>query len=292
MPRHPLWHFAWMSLLAACALPQPSVSDPARQEEPAAASPTYEVSAISYGVLPNFPVAALVAGADTTRRMDIQMMVWLVRGPGGRTVLIDSGFYREQMVRNWNPRDFVRPSDALAKVKLDAAQITDLVITHLHWDHAGGVDLFPNARVWVQKDEYDYYRSPAVRATRTGVDAEDLAVLERLEAQGRLMLIPGDAQQILPGITVYTGGRHTYASQYVGVNTAAGTVVVASDNLYLYENLEKRLPIAQTLDSASNLQAQERMLQIASSPRLIVPGHDPAVFVRFPTPGGGVATIR
>jgi glyoxylase-like metal-dependent hydrolase (beta-lactamase superfamily II) len=224
--------------------------------------------------------------------MDIQMMVWLVRGAGNRNVLIDTGFHRDRLIRSWKPRDFVRPSDALAKVGLRAEQITDLVITHLHWDHAGGVDLFPNARVWIQKEEYDYYRSPAVRGTRTGVDAEDLAVLERLEAQGRLMLVPGDAQEILPGITVYTGGRHTYASQYAGVQTAAGTVVVESDNLYLYENLEKRLPIAQTLDAASNLRAQERMLRIASSPRLIVPGHDPAVFARFPNPGGGVAKIE
>lgn len=289
MTRSPLRSLAWISLLAACALPQPG--GPVGGDR-AAASPRYEVSAISYGVLPDFPVAGLVAGADTARRMDIQMMVWLVQGPGGRNVLVDSGFWRERMVRNWKPRDFVRPSEALAKVKLDPAQVTDVVITHLHWDHAGGVDLFPNARVWIQKEEYDYYRTPAVRATRTGVDAEDLAVLERLEAQGKLMLIPGDAQQILPGITVYTGGKHTYASQYVGVSTAAGTVVLASDNLYLYENLEKRVPIAQTLDPASNLRAQERMLRIASSPRLIVPGHDPAVFMRFPTPGGGVARIR
>lgn len=255
-------------------------------------APRYDVYAISYGMLPGFPVAGLVAGADTTRRMDIQMMVWLVRGAGDRNVLIDTGFHRDSLIRSWKPRNFTRPSNALARVGLRAEQITDIVITHLHWDHAGGVDLFPNARVWIQKEEYDHYRSPAVRGTRTGVDAEDLAVLERLEAQGRLMLIPGDAQEILPGISVYTGGRHTYASQYVGVKTAAGTVVVASDNLYLYENLEKRLPIAQTLDAASNLRAQERMLQIASSPRLIVPGHDPAIFARFPSPGSGVAKIE
>lgn len=288
------WSFSYilapLCLLVACAPWQPGSSAPP-QPEPATA-PKYDVYAISYGVLPGFPVAGLVAGADTTRRMDIQMMVWLVRGAGDRNVLIDTGFHRDSLIRSWKPHDFVRPSEALTKVGLRAEQVTDIVITHLHWDHAGGVDLFPNARVWIQKEEYDHYRSPAVRGTRTGVDAEDLAVLECLEAEGRLMLIPGDAQEILPGISVYTGGRHTHASQYVGVKTAAGTVVIASDNLYLYENLEKRLPIAQTLDAASNLGAQERMLQIASSPRLIVPGHDPAVFVRFPNPGGGVAKIE
>ncbi len=268
-------------LLAACALPRP-----------APAPPVYEVYAISYGVLPDFPVSALVAGADTSRRMDIQMMVWLARGPEGRTVLIDTGFHRERLVRSWNVRDFVPPSEAVARAGVRPEEVTDVVVTHLHWDHAGGVELFPNARVWIQEEEYAHYRRPEVRATRTGVDPEDLAVLEGVAARGRLMLVPGDAREILPGITVYTGGRHTHASQYAGVRTRQGTVVVASDNLYLYENLERRLPIAQTLDAESNLRAQERMTRIAPDPRLIVPGHDPAVFSRFPRPGKGVARIE
>ena len=63
---------------------------------------------------------------------------------------------------------------------------------------------------------------------------------------------------------------------------------------YLYENLERRRPIAQTFlpaDSAANLRAQERMTALASGRRLVVPGHDPAVFARFPAPGGRVARI-
>ena len=76
------------------------------------------------------------------------------------------------------------------------------------------------------------------------------------------------------------------------MNSSSGTIVLASDNVYLYENLEKHVPIAQTLDAASNLAAQERMLRIASDPRLIVPGHDPVVFERFPLPGAGVARIK
>jgi len=78
----------------------------------------------------------------------------------------------------------------------------------------------------------------------------------------------------------------------VGVRTAKGIVVVASDNCYLYENLERHRPIAQTLDSTSNLAAQERMRKLASSPRLIVPGHDPAVFTRFHAAGEGVARVE
>src|SRR5215204_5040612 len=75
------------------------------------------------------------------------------------------------------------------------------------------------------------------------------------------------------------------ASASATVKLASGTAVIASDNMYLYENLEKHLPIAQTLDAASNLRAQERMTTLATEPRLIVPGHDPAVFNRFPSAG-------
>ena len=102
----------------------------------------------------------------------------------------------------------------------------------------------------------------------------------------------GDAQEILPGIRCYVGGKHTYASQYVGVHTARGTVVLASNNMYLYENMEKHVPIAATLDSESNLRAQDRMKQMAASPELVIPGHDPAVMTRFPNPVPGVTKIQ
>jgi len=117
-------------------------------------------------------------------------------------------------------------------------------------------------------------------------------MLAGLRRQNRLALVDGDAQEIIPGITVYTGGKHTFAAQYVGVRTSAGTVVVASDTVYLYENLEQHRPSAQTGDPAADLRVQERMLGLASSLRLIVPGHDPEVFERFPKPGGGVARIQ
>jgi len=69
-------------------------------------------------------------------------------------------------------------------------------------------------------------------------------------------LVDDDTQEIIRGVTCYIDGRHTYASQYVGVNTAAGTVVLASDNMYPKENLEKHAPIAATLDAASNARAE------------------------------------
>jgi len=257
-------------------------------------TPTYEVYAISYGVIPDFPVSGLVTGADRTRKLDIQMMVWLLKGPNGANILVDSGFYRDKFFKQWKVKDFIKPSEALAKAGLKPEDITDLIITHMHWDHADGMDLFPIARVWIQQEEYSYYTGDAWQpnGNHGGVDQDDVIALVKLNTEGRVRLVKGDDQEVAGGIKVYAGGRHTYASQYVGVNTKGGTIVIASDNCYLYENLDKHAPVAQTWDAASNLKAQDRMKQLASNSRLIVPGHDPSVFTRFPAPGNGVAKIE
>ena len=275
-----------MLLALACALPTAPASGTA------APAPTWKVFAVRYATVPKFPVHELVAGADTTRTIDIAMTFWLLEGTDRRRVLVDAGFYRQKFLDDWKPADYRRPSDALREAGVAADSVTDIIISHVHWDHLDGADLFPNARVWIQREEYAHYVGDSGEPLDAAIDSVDAAMLAELKRAGRVELVNGDAQEILPGIIVYTGGKHTFASQYVGVHTARGTVVVASDNCYLYENLKKHRPIAQTLDAKSNLAAQDRMKKIASAQRWIVPGHDPAVFKRFPSVGVGVAAIR
>lgn len=255
--------------------------------------PRYEIYSIRYATIPDFQVSGLVAGADPSRKLDIAMMFWLVRG-GGHNILVDCGFYRDQFFKPWHIRDFVKPSEAIARVGLKPEDVTDIVVSHMHWDHADGIDLFPKAKIWIQKEELEYYAGSAWQSSRThnGIDPDDVLTAVRLNTEGHVSLVPGDAQEILPGIACYTGGKHTYASQFVTVKTAGGTVVLASDNVYLYENLEKHVPIAATLDPTSNLRAQDRMKDLAASPKLIIPGHDPAVMTNFPNPVPGVAKIQ
>jgi glyoxylase-like metal-dependent hydrolase (beta-lactamase superfamily II) len=252
----------------------------------------FEVYAIRYATSPGFAVSSLVAGADASRKMDIPFIFWVLRGAGGRNVLVDAGCYRGPTFERWKLADFVKPSVAIAKVGLTPGDVTDVIVTHIHWDHMGGVDLFPAARIWIQRDEFTHHVDEQGKPRDRAVAAEDAAMLATLKNEGRLVFVDGDAREIIPGVTVYTGGKHTYASQYVAVRSAAGTVVLASDNIYLYENLEKHRPLGLTLDPDADLRVQERVLRLASSLRLIVPGHDPAVFDRFPEPGGGVALIR
>jgi glyoxylase-like metal-dependent hydrolase (beta-lactamase superfamily II) len=266
------------------------LSFPVATKAQQAGQPLYEVYAVKYATLANFPVSALVKGVDPFRKLDIAMMVWVIRG-NGRTVVFDSGFYHDRFLQQWNPRDFLKPSAAIFQSGITPAikpeDVTDVVISHMHWDHADGMDLFPKAQIWLQQDEFTYYAGEAWQSKEThgGIDPDDVLTVVKLNTQGRVKLVHGDAQEILPGITCYTGGKHTYQSQFLGVNTRAGIVVLASDNMYLYENLDRHLPIAQTLDAASNLAAQDRMKRLAFSPRLIIPGHDPAVFERFPKVG-------
>jgi glyoxylase-like metal-dependent hydrolase (beta-lactamase superfamily II) len=255
--------------------------------------PKYEIFAIRYATIPGFNMSGLVAGADPARKLDIAMMVWLVRG-GGKNILVDSGFYREQFFKQWKVADFVKPSDAVRRAGVAPEDITDVILTHMHWDHADGMDLFPNAKIWLQKDELEYYAGTAWQNRRThgGIEPDDVLAVVKLNLAGKVGLVDGDAKEILPGITCYIGGKHTYASQFVGVNTANGTIVLASDNMYLWENLEKHAPIAQTLDAASNLRAQDRMKELAGDAKHIVPGHDPAVMTRYKQVGEGVVKIE
>jgi len=257
------------------------------------AAPAYEVYAVRFADV-SYSVANLVAGAERGRSIDIAFTIWVARDPASsRIVLVDAGFYRDKFLQQWHPNHFVKPSDALTQgLGIAPDAVTDIIVSHSHWDHADGVDLFPRAKVWIQKEEYEYYVGANGEVLhRGGVDAEDAKMLAVLKAAGRVELVDGDDREILPGIRVYTGGKHTFASQFASAATRAGTVVLASDNAYLYENLEKHLAIAQTLDAESNLAAQTRMLTLASVPRLVIPGHDPAVFERFPVVKPGVVRI-
>ncbi len=253
---------------------------------------TWEIYAIRYASVPNFKISGLIAGADTSRRLDIAMTVWLLKGSNGRNVLVDAGFQRADLIARWKPINYIRPDSAVTRAGVNAADITDVIISHIHWDHFDGANLFPNAKIWIQREEVEHHIDAAGKVLDRAIDAPDAAMLDALRSAGKVSLVNGDAQQIIPGITVYTGGKHTYQSQYAGVNTTQGTVVIASDNMYLYENLDHHVPIAQTLNAASNLAAQARMETLASAKRLIIPGHDPLVFERFALVKPDVVRIR
>jgi glyoxylase-like metal-dependent hydrolase (beta-lactamase superfamily II) len=262
--------------------------------QPATAqTPTYTIDAIRYATIRAFPVASLVIGAPRDERMDIAMVVWLIRG-GGRTILFDTGFHRERWMQSFDVADFIRPDSAVRLAGVNAADVTDVIVSHAHWDHMGGIDLFPNAVIHIQKDEYQYYSGDAWQegGRRGGIDTLDIITLVRRGMAGRVRFVAGDDVEIVPGIRAYTGARHTYASQYIRVD-GAQPFVLASDNCYLYRNIESRAPGAtfDPGDRPANIAAIARMIELAGSPDRVIPGHDPLQFARYPAIGR-IARIR
>jgi glyoxylase-like metal-dependent hydrolase (beta-lactamase superfamily II) len=252
-----------------------------------AQSPEYSIEAIRYAISPGVPVAELVVNGPKDQKVDIAMVVWLIRG-GGHTILFDSGFHRDTHLKEFPMKDFLRPDEAVKTAGVNPEDVTDIVISHSHWDHMGGIDLFPKATVWIQREEYRYYTGDAWQkgGNHGGIDAEDVEELVKLNTEHRLRFVEGDDVEIFPGIRAYTGSRHTYASQYLRV-AGTPTYVLASDNVYFYLNLSAHLASAtfSDADHAANIAQQKRMIELAGSPDRVVPGHDMLQFQKFPTTG-------
>jgi glyoxylase-like metal-dependent hydrolase (beta-lactamase superfamily II) len=250
--------------------------------------PEYSIQAIRYGTIKDFPVSELVIGAPENEKVDIAMVVWLIRG-GGRNVLFDSGFHREKWLKEFPGfADYLRPDEAVRLAGVSPEDVTDVVISHAHWDHMGGIDLFPKATVWIQKAEFGYYTGDAWQpgGQHGGIDPDDLKALVQKNTDGLLRFVDGDDLEILPGIRAYTGARHTFASQYIRVDGAA-PFILASDNCYLYRNLAEHKASAtfSEADRPANIRNQTRMIELAGSADRVVPGHDAKQFDRFPTQG-------
>jgi glyoxylase-like metal-dependent hydrolase (beta-lactamase superfamily II) len=259
---------------------------------PAATGPEYSIQAIRYASAED-EVAGLVMGAPKGEKINIAMVVWLIRG-GGRNILFDSGYHRETFLKYFPSTEYIRPDEAVKLAGVQPEEITDVVISHAHWDHLGGIDLFPKAAVWIQKEEFRYYSVEAWQpgGNHGGIDPEDVQQLVKLNTEGRLRLVDGDNVEIFPGIRAYTGARHTYASQYIRVE-GNPAFVLASDNCYLYRNLVEHKASAtfSEADHAANIKNQTRMIELAGSVERVVPGHDALQFNKFPTQGR-VAKIK
>lgn len=282
--------FLFIALLAIIVCP----AGASRGQQSATSIPDYTIQAIKYADAPD-NVSNLVMGAPKEKIM-LAMAVWLIRG-GRRNILFDSGYHRDTFEKYFPSTNYIRPDEAVKLAGVQPDQITDIVISHAHWDHLGGIDLFPKATIWIQKEEYRYYTAEAWQpgGHHGGIDPADIQELVKLNTEGRVRFVDGGNVEIFPGIRAYTGGHHTYASQYLRV---AGNppFVLASDNCYLYRNLaEHKASATFTKDFwPGNIENQTRMIQLAgSSPDRVIPGHDAEQFRKYPTSADGrIAKIK
>ena len=243
---------------------------------------TYEVLALRYATRGAKRQDHFIADVpDPEGPMPMDYFVWVLRN-SERTVLLDTGFKPDVSARRG--RTYVRsPLEALNLAGIDAGDIGDIVLSHMHYDHAGTVDAFPMARVHVQEDELDFVTSQKNLRTRGAFEVDDVNEMLRALYGGRVKLYNGSAQP-WPGISMHLVGGHTPGSQVVRVHTKRGWVVLAADASHFYENMERGIPFRGTYDIDQGIAGFELMRAMADSPPHVIPGHDPAVVQRYPAP--------
>ena len=254
----------------------------------------YEIHAIRYACLERERSENFIHDQSHRPRdeaMPLTYFVWLVRGGHG-TFVIDTGF-DERAARQRN-RTIERPvAEGLKATGVELESVTDVVLTHLHYDHAGNHDLFPNARYHMQTSEMIYATGPCMchHALRHPFDVEDVQHMVKRVFEGRVCFHDG-AREIAPGLSVHWVGGHSRGLQVVRVKTRRGWVVLASDAAHYYENFEAASPFPIVVDLENMLKGYETMKSLASSPAHIIPGHDPLVLERYPASGFGAGIVR
>ncbi|MEJ0102039.1 MAG: N-acyl homoserine lactonase family protein [Bacteroidota bacterium] len=259
---------------------------------------SYEVYALKYATLAHpTPISELVMNGPEKDSVVMFFMFWLVKGDNGKNILVDAGCSGNlQAAIDFGLTNAIRPDSVLLEIGLKPTDITDIIVTHPHWDHINGINLFPNAQIWIQKEDYNYYTGLAWQkdGKHGGIVKSDILYLVSRNMEGKVTLVDGDDKEIFPGIKVYTGSRHTYNSQYVGVQSGADKIIIASDNIWIYYSLEKMLPAPSygTFDPAGYVAAMKRMKTLASKTDFIIPGHDAKLFTKFPKVTPDIIRIR
>lgn len=242
--------------------------------------PVFEAYAVRLGSVERNARDNFLAARDRAGTMRLDFDMWFLRR-GDRVIAIDTGLSESAGAARGRALD-LSPRQAAERLSIDPDAVQDVIITHLHYDHAGRLDEFPGARIWVQSRELDYALGPPMMHPSLNhfFDVNDLkSVLERIFASD-VVAVDGRAD-IEPGVELHLIGGHTRGLQIVRVHTERGWVVLASDALHYYENFERQDPFPAIVDLPEMLDGYRRIEALAETTEHIVPGHDPLVMERY-----------
>ncbi len=253
-------------------------------------TPTHEVFALKYAERDARRPDHFIGGDPHDAPMPMDYYVWAIVGENGLWV-VDTGF--EQSDADRRKRTLVRSvTEALATIGIAAADVEQVILTHLHYDHVGGFDQFPSARFHLQDTEMSYATGRAMThpAIAHSFTADHIASIVHAVFGGRVVFHDGDAE-LAPGLSIHHIGGHTKGLQVVRVWTTDGWLVLASDASHYYENMTSGRPFPIVYDLGDMLDGHRRCFELASAPELVVPGHDPLVLERFPPARPGLDGI-
>ena len=241
----------------------------------------FRVFAIKYAHHDRRSSANFIGGDSHDVPMPLDYFVWAVIGET-RTFLVDTGFDQEMAAKRG--RTITRPiAEGLKAIGVEPASVQDVILTHMHYDHAGNRAMFPQARYHLQDREMAFCtgRCMCHASLNHAFEAADVASMVHRVFDGRVQFHDGDSE-ITPGLSVHLVGGHTNGLQVVRVRTQQGWLVLASDASHLYANFEQQRPFPVVYNVGDMLEGYSRIRSLADSPQLIVPGHDPDVLRRFP----------
>jgi glyoxylase-like metal-dependent hydrolase (beta-lactamase superfamily II) len=247
----------------------------------------HEVYAIRYGHHARRSPANFVDGDPHDVLQPLDFFVWLIKGPAG-AIVVDTGFDAAMAQRR--NRDVTKAvGDGLSALGVAPDAVETVIVSHLHYDHCGNYDLFPRARYHLQDGEMAYAtgRCMCHAALRLPFEADDVVAMVRKVFAGRVAFHDG-ADEIVPGVTVHRIGGHSKGLQSVRVNTRRGYVMLASDATHLYAHIDGGRVFPITYNVGEVVEGYATLKRLASSPRHVVPGHDPLVLMRYPAAGPGL----
>ncbi|MCS3795423.1 N-acyl homoserine lactonase family protein [Niastella sp. OAS944] len=258
-----------------------------------AQGPQYEVTALKYASLSHDSTAK----SSTTDSVSIDFMIWLIKG-NGKTVLMDAGYlYSVEAAKDFDMIDDLRPDSVLQKLTVRPEEVTDIILSYPHLNHINSVDMFPNARVWVQKDDYNYFTTTAWQkgGENSEFNRREVKKLIDLKTEGKVVLEEGYNKEIIEGVRIFPGSRKPVLPQYVLVRTRLGNMALASDNVWIYynSNFVTPAPSFKTFDANGYVKAMQRMQMLVTDEKLVTqPGYDAATFSKFRPITEGVIRLK
>lgn len=199
---------------------------------------TWDLYVLEYARSREQPWVDLISGMYRDGVVDLPFSFLLARH-GDRNVLIDTGFMQDEnsFSRKFGIPDWISPVRMLDEVGVAAADVTDIVVTHAHFDHMGSIAEFPNARIVIQKSELLTWYEAIALPPRFGyltaiIDPDNLKTALEASIEHRVTLVDGDKDDVLPGIHVRLGSGHTIGQQFVIVETQRGRLVISGDCVY------------------------------------------------------------